>query len=225
MMRARRCAGMETNTQCCQRNTPSPGSGAETIYKVIEKRKQIMAANNKRKNELQFKLTEDDIKLFGRYRILYTKQGHRMVLQQRLTYLISAAALAVLFTVFHVDKKFTIMMYITAAVIAFVGIFFAETLVIRQQDREIAKTESSAERVHAVTNTVRLEEEGFSTFAAGDEQHFKYTDIKLVDLTDHAIYVWLSDEMIMPLPLHAFRDLKDMKETCKWIREKAGLNE
>ena len=112
-----------------------------------------------------------------------------------------------------------------AAVIAFVGIFFAETLVIRQQDREIAKTESSAERVHAVTNTVRLEEEGFSTFAAGDEQHFKYTDIKLVDLTDHAIYVWLSDEMIMPLPLHAFRDLKDMKETCKWIREKAGLNE
>ena len=184
-----------------------------------------MAANNKRKNELQFKLTEDDIKLFGRYRILYTKQGHRMVLQQRLTYLISAAALAVLFSVFHVDKKFTIMMYITAAVIAVIGIFFAETLVIRQQDKEIAKTESSAERVNAATNTVRLEEDGFSTFAAGDERHFKYTDIKLVDLTDHAIYVWLSEEMIMPLPLHACRDLKDMKETCKWIREKAGLNE
>ena len=184
-----------------------------------------MAANNKKKNELQFKLTDDDFKLFGRYRILYTDQGHKMVMQQRLTYLISAAAVAVLFTVFHVDKKFTILMYIIAAVFAVIGIFFAETLVIRQQDKEIAKTENSAERVHAATNIIRFEDDGFTTQAAGDVQHFAYTDIKLIDLTDHAIYVWMSDEMIMPLPLHAFKDLKDMKETCKWLREKAGLSE
>ena len=45
-------------------------------------------------------------------------------------------------------------------------------------------------------------------------------DIKLVDLTDDAIYVWMSDTMIMPIPRHAFRNADDMKESYKFIREK-----
>ena len=63
-------------------------------------------AAGKKTRELQFTLNDEDFKMFGRYRILYTDQGHKMVRRQRLTYLVSAAALAGLFTVFHVDKAF-----------------------------------------------------------------------------------------------------------------------
>ena len=58
------------------------------------------------------------------------------------------------------------------------------------------------------------------TITGSDVQKFKYSDIKLIDLTEEAIYVWMSDTMIMPVPLHAFRGMPEMKETYKWIKEK-----
>ena len=177
-------------------------------------------AAGKKSREGQFTLNDEDFKMFGRYRILYTDQGHRMVRRQRLTYIISGALMAGLFTVFHVDKAFTILMYIIAAAMVVVGIFFAESIVLRQQDKVIAATENSAERVHAANNRIRFDEEGFTTYAAGDEQHFDYKDVKLVDLTDKAIYTWLSDTMIMPIPLHAFKNMSEMKEFNKWLKER-----
>lgn len=175
-------------------------------------------AADKKTREVQFTLNDEDFKMFGRYRILYTDQGRKLVWRQRLTYLISAIAIAALFSVFHVDKGFTILAYIVAAAMAVVGIFFAESMVLRDQEKAIAETENSAERVHAANNKIVFDEEGFTTYAAGDEQRFAYKDVKLVDLTDQAIYTWLSDIMIMPIPLHAFKDLNGMKEFCKWFR-------
>ncbi len=177
-------------------------------------------AAGKKTRELQFTLNDEDFKMFGRYRILYTDQGHKMIRRQRLTYLVSAAALAGLFTVFHVDKAFTILVYVIAAAMALVGIFFAESMVLRQQDKVIASTANSAERVHAANNIIRFDEEGFTTYAAGDEQRFSYKDVKLVDMTDQAIYTWLSDTMIMPIPLHAFKNMSEMKEFNKWFKER-----
>lgn len=182
-----------------------------------------MAANNKTR-EVQFTLRDDDFKMFGRYRVLYTDQGHKLVRRQRLTYLISAVAIAGLFTIFKVDSKFTILMYIIAAVLAIAGLFFAETMVLRQQDKAIAMTENSAERVHAAQNRIRFDETGFTTYAAGDEQHFEYKDVKLADFTEPAIYVWMSDTMIMPIPAHAFRNMSEMKEFNKWLRERIEEN-
>jgi hypothetical protein len=181
-------------------------------------------AAGKKSREIQFTLNDDDFKMFGHYRILYTDQGHKLVRRQRLTYLISAAALAGLFTVFHVDKNFTILVYIIAAAMAVVGLLFAETLVLKQQDNVIAKTEYSAERVHAAQHRIRFEEDGFTTYAGDDEQHFDYKDVKLMDFTDSAIYVWLSDEMIMPIPEHAFRNMSEMKEFNKWLKERIEEN-
>lgn len=176
-------------------------------------------ANNK-KNELQFKFTDDDYKAFGRYRILYTDQGHKMVRRHRLTYLIMAAMIAVLFTVFHVDKTFTYLMYAIAVVLVIVGVFFSERMVLRQQDKAIEADQNSAERVRAVENTIKFQEDRFETIAGEDVQSFSYKDIKLIDLTEEAIYVWMSDTMIMPLPLHAFRNMNDMKELYKWLKAK-----
>lgn len=181
-------------------------------------------ATGKRTREIQFTLNDEDFKMFGRYRILYTEQGHRMVRRQRLTYLISAAILAGLFTVFHVDRSFTILMYIIAAAMAIAGLIFAESMVLKQQDRAIAATENNAERVHAANNRISFDDEGFTTYAASDEQRFSYKDVKLVDLTDQAIYTWLSDTMIMPIPLHAFRNMSEMKEFSKWFRERVEEN-
>ena len=177
-------------------------------------------ASKKNNRELQFILNDDDFTLFGHYRILYTDQGHKLVRRQRWTYLISAVAIAALFTLFHVDKKFTILMYVIAGVLAVIGLFFAEAMVLRQQDKAINATANSAERVHAAKNKITFEDEGFSTYAAGDEQHFNYSDVKLVDLTEQAIYVWLSDTMIMPIPLHAFNDMAEMKKFNKWLKER-----
>ncbi len=175
---------------------------------------------SKKQREVHFKLTDDDYKAFGSYRIMYTDQGHKLVRRQRLTFLLTGIMIAVLFTVFHVDQRFTYMMYILAAILIIVGLFFAETLVLRQQDKAIEASKNSAERVHAPENIVRFDEDQFHTIAGDDEQSFAYKDIKLIDLTQEAIYVWLSDEMIMSLPLHAFRNMDEMKEYYKWIKEK-----
>ena len=154
-------------------------------------------ASKKNKRELKFTINDNDYKSFGKDRIMYTEQGHKMVRRQRLTYLIGAAMIALLFTVFKVEQSsFRYLMYVIAGALAVVGIFFAEALVLRQQDKAI---EASAN---------------------GDDQVFKYSDIKLIDLTEEAIYVWMSDTMIMPLPLHAFRGMEEMKELCKWLRAK-----
>ena len=177
-------------------------------------------AANKNKREVKFTLKDDDYRAFGRYRIMYTEQGHRLVRRQRMTYLITAAMIAGLFTLFKVDHTFTMLMYVIAAAMAVAGIFFAESFVLRQQDKAIEASENSAERVHAAENRIIFDDDKFTTHAGEDVQEFAYKDIKLVDLTEEAIYVWMSDTMIMPLPLHAFRGMPEMKEMYKWIREK-----
>lgn len=173
-----------------------------------------------KKKEIRFKLGDEDYRSFGRYRILYTDQGHKMVRRQRLTYIGSGVVLAGLFTLFHVDPKFTYLMYVIAAALVVVGIFFAEKMVLKQQDSAIEGSMNSADRVHAPENVVRFDEDSFTTTAGEDVQTFAYKDIKLIDLTEEAIYVWMSDMMIMPLPLHAFANMKDMKELYKWVLEK-----
>ena len=173
-----------------------------------------------KKNEIRFKLTNEDYRAFGRYRIMYTEQGRKMVNRQRFTYIFSGAMIALLFTLFHVDRKFTYLMYAIAAVMVIGGIFFAEKMLLKQQDKAIVADENTAERVHAAENFIRFDEDTFTTSAGSDTQTFSYKDIKLIDLTEEAIYVWMSDTAIMPLPLHAFADMKEMKAFCKWLREK-----
>ena len=177
-------------------------------------------AANKNKREVKFTLNDEDYRSFGRYRILYTEQGRKMVSRQRATYLITAVMIAALFTLFKVDHSFTMLMYVIAAAMAVVGIFFAEALVLRQQDKAIQDDAGSADRVHAGENTIKFGEDTFTTYGNGDEQTFRYSDIRLIDLTEEAIYVWMSDTMIMPVPLHAFRGMDEMKELYKWIKAK-----
>ena len=177
-------------------------------------------ATNKNKRQVRFELNDRDYEAFGRYRIMYTTQGRKMVNRQRLTYIISGVCIAVLFTVFHVDPSFTKLAYIVAAVIGIGGAAMAERLVLRQQRQVIDKSAESIDRVHPPENIVRFDEDSFETKTDEDVQTFRYSDIKLIDLTEEAIYVWMSDEMIMPIPVHAFRSMDEMKELYKWIKAK-----
>lgn len=175
-------------------------------------------ANKKR--EVQFKLNDDDYKAFGHYRILYTDQGRKMVNRQKLTMVIIGVGVALLFTIFKVDRSFQLLMYALSALCAVGGFFFAESMVLRQQDRVIEDSQGDIERVRAENNRIFFGDEEFVTYTGEDEQHFKYSDIKLIDLTEAAIYVWMSDTMIMPVPLHAFKSMEDMKALYKWIKER-----
>lgn len=177
-------------------------------------------AVNRNKREVRFTLTDEDFNAFGRYRILYTEQGRKMVMRQRITYLISGAMIAVLFTVFHLDPTFTKLAYIVAAVIGIGGTIFAERIVLKQQTNAINNASGDIERVHPHENIVKFNEDGFETRAGDAAAEFKYSDIKLIDLTEEAIYVWISDEQIMPIPLHAYRGMDEMKDSYKWIRKK-----
>ena len=178
-------------------------------------------AVNKNKRQLQFELNDKDYEAFGRYRILYTAQGRKMVNRQRITYLISAVCIVALFTLFPVDTNFRKLAYIVAAVIGIGGVIFAERLVLKQQKDSITGASMTVDRVHPPVNTVRFGDETFETETEGDVQTFRYEEIKLIDLTEEAIYIWMSDEMIMPLPLHAFRGgMDEMKELYKWIKAK-----
>lgn len=177
-------------------------------------------ASNKNKRELRFVLTDEDYNSFGRYRIMYTAGGRKLVNRQRITYLISGICIAALFTVFHVDHSFTILAYIVAAVIGIGGTIFAEKMVLKQQSDAIKKSQDNLERVHPDENVITLGDDCLATRAGSDHQEFDYKDIKLVDLTDDAIYVWMSDTMIMPVPRHAFRNMEEMKETYTFIRAK-----
>ena len=177
-------------------------------------------ASNKNRRQVKFELNDKDYEAFGRYRIMYTVQGKKMVNRQRLTYVISAVCIVLLFTLFPVDPNFRKVAYIVAAVIGIGGLIMAERIVLKQQRESIQMASVSADRVHPPENTVRFGDETFETEGEGDVQTFRYEDIKLIDLTEEAIYVWLSDEMIMPIPLHAFRNMDEMKELYKWIKEK-----
>ena len=177
-------------------------------------------ANKNSKNEIRFVLTDDDFRAFGRYRILYTKEGRKMVMRQRLTYLISGVMIAFLFTVFHLDPGFTKLAYVISAVVGIGGFIMGEKLLLRQQDNAIRATESTIERVHPEENIVTLGDETFETYTGSDTQTFTYKDIQKLDLTEEGIYVWVSDTAIMPLPAHAFRGMPEMKETYKWIKGK-----
>ena len=178
-------------------------------------------AVNKNKRQLKFELNDKDYEAFGRYRILYTAQGRKMVLRQRITYLISGICIAALFTIFPVSASFRNLAYIAAAVVGIGGVIFAERIVLKQQRQSIENASGTIDRVHPPENSVRFGDETFETEAEGDVQTFRYEEIKLIDLTEEAIYVWMSDEMIMPLPLHAFRGgMDEMKELYKWIKSK-----
>ena len=177
-------------------------------------------ATKKNPRVIKYVLNDDDYSAFGRYRILYTAGGRKLVNRQRLTYLISGACIAILFTVFHADRQFTMIAYIAAAIIGIGGTIMAERILLRQQDKEIKKEADSLERVHAVENVVTIGDDALTTDAGDDHQSFDYKDIQLVDLTEEAIYVWMSDTMIMPIPLHAFAGMDEMKAAYKLIREK-----
>lgn len=179
-----------------------------------------MASKKKNKNEIRYALNDDDYSAFGRYRILYTAGGRKLVNHQRLTYFISGVMIALLFTLFHVDHSFTILAYVVAAVIGIGGPIVSERMLLRQQEKAIKSEVNNADRLHPEENIVTLGDDVLVTEAGENRQEFDYKDIKLVDLTEEAIYVWMSDTMIMPIPLHAFKDMEDMKETYTWIREK-----
>ena len=177
-------------------------------------------ASNKNKRVVRFTLNEDDFRSFGRYRILYTEGGRKLVNRQRLTYFISGLAIAALFSLFHADHNFTMIAYAVAAVIGIGGPIMAERILLRQQDKAIQSDGENIERVHPVENVITMSDDELITEAGGDRQTFDYKDIKLVDLTDEAIYVWMSDTMIMTIPLHAFRDVEEMKKAYKWMQAK-----
>ncbi len=177
-------------------------------------------ATKKNPREIRFILNDDDYSAFGRYRILYTEGGRKLVNRQRLTYFISGAIIALLFTVFKVDHSFTILAYIVAAVVGIGGPLISERMLLRQQDKAISASKDSLERVHPVENIITIGDDALTTDAGDDHQSFNYKDVKLVDLTEDAIYVWMSDTMIMPIPLHAFNGMPEMKEAYKLIRAK-----
>lgn len=177
-------------------------------------------ASNKNKRVIRFTLNDEDYRAFGRYRIMYTEGGRKLVNRQRITYFISGLAIAALFTVFHVEHSFTILAYIVAAVVGIGGPIMAERMLLRQQDNTIQASKDSIERIHPDENIVTLSDDELITEAGEDRQVFDYKDIKLVDLTDDAIYVWMSDTMIMPLPLHAFKGQKHMEDTYNLLIER-----
>ena len=177
-------------------------------------------ASNKNKRDIRFTLNDEDFRAFGRYRIMYTEGGRKLVDRQRITYFISGLAIAALFTVFHVEHNFTILAYIVAAVVGIGGPLMAERILLRQQDNTIQASKDSIERIHPDENIVTLSDDELITEAGEDRQVFDYKDIKLVDLTDDAIYVWMSDTMIMPFPKHAFKGMPEMKAAYDWLQAK-----
>lgn len=186
----------------------------------VRRHKETKMATNKNKRVIRFTLNDEDYRAFGRYRIMYTEGGRKLVNRQRITYLISGLAIAALFTVFHVDHNFTILAYIVAAVVGIGGPLMAERMLLRQQDNTIQASKDNLERVHPEENVVTMADDELITEAGEDRQVFDYKDIKLVDLTDEAIYIWMSDTMIMPFPKHAFRGMSEMKAAYDWLQAK-----
>ncbi len=183
-------------------------------------KKETEMATKKNPRVIKFVLTDDDYLAFGRYRILYTDGGRKLVNRQRITYFISGLCIAALFTLFHADHQFTMIAYAVAAVIGIGGPIMSERLLLRQQEKAIKNSTDTIERVHAEENVITIGDDALVTQTGEDHQEFSYKDIKAVDLTEEAVYVWMSDTMIMPVPLHAFAGMDEMKEAYKLIRQK-----
>ncbi|NLY87533.1 MAG: YcxB family protein [Clostridiales bacterium] len=179
-----------------------------------------MATNNKNIRELKFTLNDDDYKAFGRYRILYTRDGQRIVNKQRWTFIIVAIGVIIIFALFPVGAKVFKMTVAIMTVAGLCGVAMSKNMVLKQQARAIDASSMDIERVRPAENKITFYDEFLSTIAGADESTFTYTDIKLVDLTEEGIYVWMSDKIIMPLPAHAFRTVREMEDTYMWLIEK-----
>ena len=131
-------------------------------------------ATKKNPRVIKFVLTDDDYSAFGRYRILYTEGGRKLVNRQRLTYFISGLCIAALFTLFHADHQFTMIAYAVAAVIGIGGPIMSERILLRQQDKAIKNSTDSIERVHAVENVITIGDDVLITEAGDDHQEFDY---------------------------------------------------
>lgn len=186
--------------------------------KIRQERRLKMASKNYR--ELHFQLNDDDYKAFGRYRIMYTTGGRRMVRRTMFTYIVIGIGVAILFTLFPVDTKFRYLMYAASAICIVYGVLFSERSLLRQQDQAIENGRMDAERIHPAMNVINFGTDTFTTSSGDDAATFRYDEIKLIDLTETAIYVWMSDTMIMTIPLHAFKNMTEMKELYKWLKAK-----
>ena len=129
-------------------------------------------ATKKNPRVIKFVLTDDDYLAFGRYRILYTEGGRKLVNRQRLTYFISGLCIAALFTLFHADHQFTMIAYAVAAVIGIGGPIASERLLLRQQEKAIKNSTDSIERVRAAENVITIGDDALVTEAGEDHQEF-----------------------------------------------------
>ncbi len=175
-----------------------------------------MASNNNFR-DLKFTLNDADYKAFGRYRILYTRDGRRIVNRQRLTFVIVAVGIIILFAIFPVGEGVVKMAAGIMTVAGIIGVALSRRMILKQQERAIDASSLDIERVRPVENRISFHDDFFTTVTGDDENTFTYSDMKLVDLTEDGIYVWMNDKMIMPLPAHAFKSVKDMEDAYKWL--------
>lgn len=177
-------------------------------------------ASKKNLKELTYILNDDDLIAFNQYYIQHSKFGKRLVWRQRLIF--PAFLLIFLFITYGFKSEHRIIVggTVLLGAISVFMFFYAKRLVLKQQARAVRNSENDLSRIHVNETIVRLGDDEFEAVNADGAQTFNYTEVQKLTLTENGIYVWMSDQMAIPISKSAFKRPGDMDEVFDFFVKK-----
>ena len=167
--------------------------------------------------ELTYRLTDDDYIAFNRYHIQHTKSGRSLVNKTRISYVTIALGVAALFFIFPFATKLRIIISVICAGVAAYGIIFAEKKVLKANEKAIRSGSMDISRVREPDNKVTFKGKSFSVEAGSSISEFEYKQIWKIDYTPEGLYIWVSQNQAMSIPMHAFARRSDGHDLYDWL--------
>ena len=177
-------------------------------------------AQKKNLRELSYILNDDDLIAFNQYYIQNSKFGKRLIWRQRLIF--PAFLLIFLFITYGFKSEHRIIVggAVLLGALSIFMMFYAKTLVLKQQAKAVRNSENDLSRIHINETHVSFRDDEFEAVNADGDQTFNYTEVKKLTLTENGIYVWMSDQMAIPISRSAFNRPGDMEELFDFLVKK-----
>lgn len=177
-------------------------------------------AQKKNLREISYILNDDDLIAFNQYFILNSKFGSKLIWRQRLIF---PAFLLIFLGItygFKSEHRIVVGGAILLGALSLFYFFYAKKLVLKQQARAVRNSANDLSRIHVNETIMRFEEEEFEAVYAEGDQFFKYSDVYKLSYTENGIYIWMNEEMAIPISKSAFSRPGDMKELFEFLVNK-----
>lgn len=177
-------------------------------------------ANRRNFTNLKYVLTDEDTIAFNKHYILHSKQGKKMITEQRVIFPILTLVVYAMMTFFKFTNTLTLVVTgLLAAASVYVGIN-AKNMLLKQQEKLVKKGAYNLESVHRSEAVLDFKDDVIYSSYEGSEKDIDYGEIWKVTMSDRGLYLWLSETVAMPIPISAFPREEGMGKLFELLKEK-----